>query len=372
MTELMDRNRIALIGLGLIGGSLARCLRKRYPHARLLAYTRTHATLVEAMDLGLIDEMLAGPGDPALASCDMIILCAPVETNVRSLQTMAKAGVISEGCLVTDVGSVKTGIHAAARSLGLTDRFIGGHPMTGSEKSGLDASNDHLFENAYYIITPEKDVPEAWVREFHDLVYSFLAIPLVISCEQHDRIVAAISHLPHVIASALVNTVRNLDGPEQYMKQIAAGGFKDITRIASSSPEMWEQICVDNHENISDVMDEFMRLMEEARGAMNGGNGKFINRMFADSRAYRDSFSDESVSNIRRSYRLYCDIIDEAGAIASIATILAVGGINIRNITIVHNREYEEGALRIEFYDEKSLTDAAALLRHHRYQVWDV
>ena len=368
----MSRKNIAFIGLGLIGGSLARCIRKKTPEARIYAFTRTRATLIEAIDNGLIDHALTGPDDPLISSCDMIILCAPVETNIRSLEIMAGAGLIPEGCLVTDVGSVKTNIHHAARKLGLTDRFIGGHPMAGSEKSGLSASNDHLFENAYYIMTPERDVPEDVIREYHDLVNSFLAIPLIISCEQHDRIVAAISHLPHVIAAALVNTVHNLDSPQEYMKQIAAGGFKDITRIASSSPEMWEQICVDNHENISIVMDEFLRLMERARAAMNGGDGHSINEMFSESRAYRDSFSDTSAGSIRKSYRLYCDIIDESGAIATIATILAVGRISIKNIGIIHNREYDEGALRIEFHDAQSLSDAARLLRHHRYQVWEV
>jgi len=367
-----NRKHIAFIGLGLIGGSLARNIRKSSPSSRISAYTRTRSTLVEAMDEGIIDEILDGLTDPRLAGCDMIILCAPVETNIRALETMAGAGLIAPGCLVTDVGSVKMNIHRAARRLCLTDRFIGGHPMTGSEKSGLSASTDHLFENAYYIITPEKDVPQEWVQEYHDLVNSFFALPLIISCEQHDHIVAAISHLPHVIASALVNTVHNLDSPDEYMKRIAAGGFKDITRIASSSPEMWEQICVDNHENISDVMDEFIRLMENARDAMNAGDGRSINRMFADSREYRDSFSDLSAGSIKKSHRLYCDIIDEAGAIATIATILAVGRISIKNIGIVHNREYDEGALRIEFYDSESLQAAAALLRHHRYQVWEV
>ena len=126
---MLKRNHIAFIGLGLIGGSLAGCIRKSFPSIRISAYTRTRATLVEAMDKGIIDEILEGPTDARIASCDMIILCAPVETNIRSLETMAGAGLISPGCLVTDVGSVKMGIHRAARRLHLTDRFIGGHPM---------------------------------------------------------------------------------------------------------------------------------------------------------------------------------------------------------------------------------------------------
>ena len=155
------------------------------------------------------------------------------------------------------------------------------------------------------------------------------------------------------------------------MKLIAAGGFKDITRIASSSPEMWEQICVSNQENIARVMDEFIRLLAAAREQMCAGNGAGIYRMFEESREYRDSFSSASLGAIKKTFRIYCDIIDESGAIATIATTLAVSGISIKNIGIVHNREFEEGALCIEFYDEATSQRAAQVLRQHRYQVWE-
>ena len=363
------RRIYAFIGLGLIGGSLARCIKKRYPEAVIYAYTRTASTLTHALDEGIIDEALSGPDDPLISRCDMVFLCAPVASNIEALRVIAP--FVKNDCLITDVGSVKTGIHLAARELGLTDRFIGGHPMTGSEKTGITASSEHLFENAYYCITPEENVPEEVVREFHDLVFSFLAIPLVISCEEHDLITAAVSHLPHVIAAALVNTVHRLDGPMEHMKMIAAGGFKDITRIASSSPEMWEQICITNNDNITSVMDTFLALMLDARERMEDGDGKAINRMFAESREYRDSFSDISGGSIKPQYRIYCDIIDEAGAIATIATLLAVNRINLKNISIIHNREFEQGVLRIDFYKADAAAEAARVLRYHRYQVWD-
>lgn len=155
------------------------------------------------------------------------------------------------------------------------------------------------------------------------------------------------------------------------MKLIAAGGFKDITRIASSSPEMWEQICLYNHDNISQVMDEFIRLLTQAREHMQKEEGLPIYRMFEESKDYRNSFSSASLGTIKKSYRIYCDVIDESGAIATIATILAVNSISIKNIGIVHNREFEEGVLRIEFYDEATTKTAAEVLRQHRYQVWE-
>lgn len=358
-----------LIGLGLIGGSLARSLKKVQPDCRIIAYTRTAATLREALDAGVIDETASSPDDQKFSSCDMLFLCAPVETNSKTLEIIRD--VLPDSCLITDVGSVKTGIHETVERLGLNSRFIGGHPMTGSEKSGFASSTDHLFENAYYILTPTKEVPAGWVERYRSLVLSFRAIPLVLDYREHDYITAAVSHLPHMIASSLVNTVHSLDGKEQHMKMIAAGGFKDITRIASSSPEMWEQICLDNRENITKVMDEFIRLLTEARDQMNQGNGRYIRRMFEDSGEYRSSFADQSLGSIKKIYRIYCDVVDEAGAIATIATILSVNGISIRNVGIVHNREFEEGVLSIEFYDEESADSAAKILRQHRYRVWE-
>lgn len=361
--------KYGFIGLGLIGGSLARNLKKLDPQCTICAYTRTEKTSAEAKEAGILDQICTSPSDPLFSCCGYIFLCAPVITNIRSLQEIRK--VLSPSCILTDVGSVKTGIHREVERLGLDGQFIGGHPMTGSEKTGFGSGNDHLFENAYYILTPGRSVPKEWVDRYLQLVLSFKALPLVLDYQEHDYITAAISHLPHVIASSLVNTVHTLDGKEEHMKMIAAGGFRDITRIASSSPEMWEQICVDNSGNIARVLDEFIRQMEAARDHMCAGDGAYINQMFVRSRDYRDSFSFSSAGPVKKIYRIYCDVIDESGAIATIATILAVNSISIKNIGIVHNREFEEGALSIEFYEEAAKKQAADLLRHHRYTVWD-
>lgn len=370
-TELliMKQTTYGFVGLGLIGGSLARTLKKLDETCRIYAYTRTKATTQSALEAGAIDAICASTHDSLFSQCDYIFLCAPVGNNIAALEDLKN--VIAPDCILTDVGSVKTNIHEAVIRLGLTNQFIGGHPMTGSEKTGFENASDHLFENAYYILTPSSDVPKEWVDRYYALAASLGAIPLVLDYEEHDYITAAVSHLPHVIASSLVNTVHNLDSKDEHMKLIAAGGFKDITRIASSSPEMWEQICIYNSENIDKVMDEFIRLLTEAREHMRASDGSHIYRMFQESRDYRNSFSSASLGIIKKTYRIYCDIIDESGAIATIATTLAVNGINIKNIGIVHNREFEEGVLRIEFYEEEPTKRAAEILRQHRYQVWE-
>ena len=357
------------IGLGLIGGSLARNLKKIEPGCTIMAHTRSRATCGKALEEHLIDIICKSSSDARFSECGMIFLCAPAEQNIRALEELKD--VVTRDCILTDVGSVKTPIHEAAVRLGLSAQFIGGHPMTGSEKSGLENASDHLFENAYYIISPTDSIPEECVEKFRAFTLSLRAIPLILDPREHDFITAAISHLPHVIASTLVNTVHDLDSEKGYMKAIAAGGFRDITRIASSSPVMWESICLENHENISKVMDEFLSRMIEARDRMCSGDGGFINKMFEKSRDYRNSFSFSSPGPEKSSFRIYCDIVDENGAIATVATILAVNSISIKNISIIHNRAYEQGALAIEFYRRKSMEKAVRLLRHHRYTVWE-
>jgi prephenate dehydrogenase len=356
------------VGLGLIGGSLAKALKRTQPDCRIMAYTRTSDTTRQALADGTIDQICLSPEDLAFADCDIIFLCAPVSSNISALRLLKE--FVPDTCLLTDVGSVKTEIHEAAHALGLDRQFIGGHPMTGSEKSGFSSAVPHLFENSYYVITPTGESTQEQIDAYRELAASVGALPLVLDYHVHDYATAAVSHLPHLIAAALVNTVHQLDTQDELMKLIAAGGFKDITRIASSSPEMWEQICITNRSNISQVMDTFIDLLQSARKEMDRGNGRAIYEMFESSRDYRNSFSSSSLGTIKKTYRIFCDIVDESGAIATIATTLAVKGINIKNIGIVHNREFEEGVLQIEFYEEETAKKAAAILEQHRYRIW--
>ncbi|MCC8067155.1 MAG: prephenate dehydrogenase [Clostridiales bacterium] len=365
----MELHTFGFIGLGLIGGSLAKALKRSSPDCRIMAYTRTAKTTEKALSEGLIDSICSSMEDIQFAECDCIFLCAPVGSNVAALKQLKD--LVRKDCILTDVGSVKTDIHLEAEKLGLNGRVIVGHPMTGSEKYGLDYAHAHLFENAYYILTPSPGTPEEWTEEMYSLAASIGALPIILDYQQHDFATAAVSHLPHLIAASLVNTVHDLDSKDELMKTIAAGGFKDITRIASSSPEMWEHICLSNRGNIAEVMDTFIRLLTESRDAMRDGNGEAIYKMFEKSRDYRDSFASGGLGNFKRTYRIYCDIIDESGSIATVAAALANNGISIKNIGIVQSREFEEGVLRIEFYEEEPSQTAAALLRQMNYEVWE-
>ena len=357
---------IGFIGLGLIGGSIAKTIRKFHPDYRLIAFDKDRSALAEAVSLNVING-ICDIEDEQLYNCDYLFLCAPVEFNVEYMEKIKAS--LGENCILTDVGSVKTVIHEKVTELGLEGRFIGGHPMAGSERSGFSNSSDHLLENAYYIITPGGEVALEKISDFTELISSLGAIPLVITAEEHDFITAGVSHLPHIVASALVNLVNLLDNDAQYMKMIAAGGFRDITRIASSSPVMWEQICLENQKNISTVLDEFIRMLIQIRCSIDNKEADNIFDMFASSKDYRDSIDIIDNSLIPRSYVLYIDVADEAGAIATIATILATEKVNIKNIGIIHNREFEDGVLKIEFYTDAALEQAKVLLTKRNYKI---
>ncbi len=355
------------IGLGLIGGSIARAIRKTQPDARLIAYDINPDSLKAALADGVINTA-ADAIDDRFRDCQYLFLCAPVQKNDENLTSVKQ--IISPDCLLTDVGSVKTDIHRTIREAGLDSQFIGGHPMTGSERTGYINSKARLLENAYYILSPTDTVSSEKLQAYQDLVASLGAIPLVLDCTSHDYATAAISHLPHVIAAALVNLVHDNDNEDGILKMIAAGGFKDITRIASSSAQMWQQICLTNTENILVLLDKYIDALGEIRKDLSDHDERALYRFFDSARIYRDSFINTSSGPIKVSYSLTIDIADEPGALAAIATILALHQISIKNIGIAHNRETENGVLRIEFYDEASIRQASDILTAKGYTVY--
>lgn len=364
----MDSVKIGFIGLGLIGGSVAKAIRKYYPDHEIIAFDKSRETLALAVQDNTIDTACASI-DEHFGSCSYIFLCAPVACNSAYLAQLKT--IINENCILTDVGSVKTSIHEEVIALDMEENFIGGHPMAGSEKSGFASSRAHLIENAYYVLTPSAKVSQEKIDAYRELVTTLKAIPVILDYREHDRITGTISHLPHLIAATLVNYVKDHDTEDELMKALAAGGFKDITRIASSSPVMWQQICLKNGANIKQILDGYIQALRKVRDAVEAGSENRLYSLFETSRDYRNSMPGASAGPIKKQYALYCDIIDEAGGIATIATILASNNINIKNIGIIHNREFEEGALRIEFYDGLSSAKAVELLQKFHYIVYE-
>ena len=365
----MKHLELGFVGFGLIGGSIARSLKKQKEDVSVHVYSRRkNPALDEGMAEGIIDSIWYEI-DERFSTCDIIFLCAPVLKNTDYLSVLKP--LLKPGCILTDVGSVMGNICKKAAELGLSHQFIGGHPMAGSEKTGFENSTDILLENAYYLLTPFEETPLENLSLLKELVAKTGANCVVLSPSEHDKITAAISHVPHIIAVSLVNMVRTSDNEEQNMKAFAAGGFKDITRIASSSPQMWQDICLANSESIDYFLSHFEKQIEDFRHMIAEKDGASIQDEFHTAGDYRDSIPAKKSSVIARSYDLFINIDDRAGAIATIATILSVNGISIKNIGIIHNREYVDGVMKLELYKEDDEKKARELLIQNRYDIVD-
>lgn len=364
----MIPKKIGIIGLGLIGGTIAKTIHRIHPQIEIIACDTNNDSLTLALKEGMIQKGTTFFTEE-FSSCRYIFLCAPVQQNETFLKQLSS--VLNENCILSDTGSVKSTIHEEIRSRGLSPYFIGGHPMAGSEKSGFENATAYLFENAYFIITHDAAIRTELVTEYRDFIASLGCIPFLMSPTEHDHATAAVSHLPHILAANLVNLVKKLDNEQEYMKSIAAGGFKDITRIASSSPVMWQEICGANREQILVLLDEFIRSMESIKDEIATNNQDNILDFFQQAKDYRDSLPIKKNGSLPSIFEIYCDLIDEAGGIATIATILATNGISIKNIGIIHNREFEQGVLRIEFYEESPMKKAILQLRKHHYTIYE-
>lgn len=275
-------NTYGFIGLGLIGGSLARMIRDNYPEASIVCYSRNKDKITPALRDGIIDTALPDIGSE-FAKCDIIFLCTPVSYFPDILGRLK--AVTDKDCLITDVGSVKAGSVKAAASCGLGASFIGGHPMAGSEKTGYENSSKELLQACTYILTPTNETPGEKLDKLKSLLETIGCRVEITTPEMHDYATAGISHLPHISAVALANTIKKAD-TKGLMKLFAASGFKDTTRIAASSPEVWEQISMANADNLVKLLDEYIKELKSMRECLVSGRGAGINEAFRSAGDY--------------------------------------------------------------------------------------
>ena len=284
-----DALTCGIVGLGLIGGSLARALKKR-AGARVIAYDTDEETLAAAKKARAAD-VVTTVIDRTFLSCDVIFLSAPVSDNLFHLRVLLP--YLRPDTILTDVSSVKEPVHRMTAELAIGRYFVGGHPMAGSEQSGFAASSVRLFDGATWILTRTPETDPARLSEMERLVTLIGAHPVIMDAALHDRAAACVSHLPHVVSAALVNLLARSDDEEETMKRIAAGGFKDLTRISSSSPAMWRQISVLNQKQLSKLLDDYIRILQDAKKMIDRSDAEGLTRFFETARALRDTIDDQ-------------------------------------------------------------------------------
>ena len=283
--------QLTIIGLGLIGGSLALALKQAGAVQRVTAYARRQATLDEALELGVID---AGSTDmaEALAGAEVVVLATPVGVMEGVLRQMAPH--LAPDMVLTDVGSTKGSVvEAARRALGnLPGGFVPGHPIAGTEKNGVAAAFAELYQNRRIILTPVKEsAPEA-VAKVRSMWETCGAEVIEMGVAHHDEVLAATSHLPHMLAYALVDTLARMDESEEIF-EFAAGGFRDFTRIASSNPTMWHDICLANREALLAVLRRFSEDLAQLTAAIEQGDSDYLLQTFTRAKGARDRFAEK-------------------------------------------------------------------------------
>lgn len=326
MTPAAPR-RAGLVGTGLIGGSVGRALRDAGWH--VTGTDQDAERVARALELGVID---AAGTDPA---AEITFVAVPV-----SAVPGAAREALAHGGVVTDVGSVKAPVVAAVDH----PRFVGGHPMAGSEAIGVDGARADLFDGAAWVLTPTTSTDQQAHALVHSVVRSFGADVLTLAPEQHDRLVATVSHVPHLTAAALMQLAASRSEQDATLLRLAAGGFRDMTRIAAGDPGMWIDVCAENRDAIVEVLDELMGALDQLRSAVRDVDGAALEAGLRRAQQARRSLPmgappAEQLAEVRVL------IPDRPGELAAITALATERGINVYDVEVAHSVDERGGRL---------------------------
>lgn len=352
---------IYIAGLGLIGASMALGIKRDHPDYEILGYNRSQASRDIALERGMIDRATDDFASFAPLA-DVIILTLPIKQTIAFIKELANLD-LKEGVIISDAGSTKSAIVNAAEEnfAGKSVRFIGGHPMAGSHKTGAASADVNLFENAYYIFTPSSLTTPDTLEEMKDLLSGLHARFIEIDAEEHDRVTSQISHFPHILASGLMEQTVSYAEQHEMTRRFAAGGFRDMTRIAESEPGMWTSILLSNRDTIIERIEDFKGRLDEIGQAISKGDESQIWNFFNQAREQRQAMEIHKRGGVDSSFDLYVDVPDEEDVILRILELLR--GTSLVNLHINEdNREDVHGILQISFKNAQDLERAERLI----------
>ena len=362
--------RIAVVGFGLVGASFAAAVRAAYPDTRVLAVDIDERTLAEAVERGWATDG-ALPDDPAFErfvgdGCDLVVLATPVGAAERYFEDLARWDYRG---IVTDTASTKARITAwAERVLPHPENFVPGHPMAGSEVNGIEGARPDLFKGAHWILCPDADTPAEHFPRLHELVTSIGARVIALPREDHDEAVAVVSHVPHIMASSLVQLASRHADDQQALMRLAAGGFKDSTRIAAGSPELWCGIAFDNKDALSDGLDEIQGIIGAFADALASDDRAALTVLLADAAAARRALPAAWVPSTERLLEVRIPMEDRPGVVAEVTTVTSSVGCNIQSIEIDHVTE-DSAVLSLVLTDEGDIGQLSAQLINAGFSV---
>lgn len=357
-----DASAVTVIGVGLIGGSLCAGFTRSGIRVRGVS---GEASLEKALGMGIIERGYGyGDLERAVAGSGFVFLCTPLQDIARRVQPVMACA--DRGAVVTDVGSTKGVIAGIAeRCEGNGAHFIGGHPMTGSEKRGVEQASPFLFYDAVYVLTPLPHTPRRATRRLSALLAGLGAKIMILPPDLHDRIAADVSHLPQLLAVLLTNHLAGRD--DDLFRNLAAGGFRDMTRIASSSYQVWRDIIGTNREEIRRALGDFRADLDALLRDLD--DDRFLEELFQRAGRERAIIPRYDRGFMKPLFDLRVSVKDRPGELARVTGLVYYHGVNIRDIEIVSVREGEGGILRLGFADRRDAERAADALRTVGYQV---
>lgn len=334
-------------------------LRARGLARRVVGVGRDEGRLRLAAELGAVDGFTTDAG-AGVSGADLVVIAVPVGSVVPVLRGLLPH--LEPGTTVTDVGSCKAGIVSAAEALVPPDTaFVGGHPMAGSERTGIRNADRYLFEGAYYVLTPTPRTDRRALTRVREMARGLGCRVVELDPEGHDQAVAAVSHLPHLLACALVNTVGRVPDSETALS-LAAGGYRDTTRVAAGNPEMWRDIFLANRDMLKTVLNRFRAELGAVAALLDSGEAEPLRSWLDEARRRREALPCRMKGFLRDLYEIVVTISDRPGTLAAVAGTLAADGINIADIEILRVREGEGGTVRLAFTSQGERDRAAALL----------
>ncbi len=360
----MPFERISIWGLGLMGGSLAAALKAK-GYAGTITGISSPDSLRKARDAGFIDHGYPHDRfDEGTRGANLIVLASPISTILENLDRLGDC--VEDGAVVTDVGSTKSAVvEKAAGVLPDSVEFIGGHPMAGSEAKGISAADAYLYENAVWVLTPDRESDST--GELAALAESVGSKVVITDPYTHDLIAARISHLPQLLATTLMNVAGDWNEDEDLTLRLAAGGFRDLTRIASSPYETWSDIFETNRVAILESLDTLIRGLEDTREKVSAGT---LAGDFERANLLRLSIPRDTRGFVIPLHDILVVVRDEPGVLATIAGCLAPHSINIRDIEVLKVREGEGGTMRLAFSTPEEAGTAVRLLAKEGLRSW--
>lgn len=360
----MEFKKVGLVGTGLIGGSIGLAIKKFKPQVEVIGYDVNPEALAIAEKIGVID--LKADDFSSFSQVDLVFVSTPISAIIDTVCQLAS--YLKEGVVITDTGSVKAPIIEGLKNK-LPDKviFIGGHPMAGSDREGVKFASASIIENSYYILTPQPSTPDRAYLALHDFLTSLKAFVVAVDPYRHDLIVAYISHLPHLLAAAIVNMAVSRSKEEEGLLFFASSGFRDVTRIAGGSSRLWADILLENREAVLKALNELKVEIKSLEEALYKNNREEVMNLLERARLARRGLPVAVKGTVEDLRILSVPVENKPGVLSEVTVLLGSAGINIEDIEIVHG--IDRGVLKLTVGSQGRAEKAREILEEKGYEV---